>query len=159
HRSEPVDATAAREAQQESLDLVVAVMSEEEMQDAMHPDCLEQQPVACLARSGGDAAGGLVATPQENMMLDAGCGKAGLTLLRCRARLRTQAMIDGECHDAAAPPARPVGGQQAKTQAVRAARYRDGGHGAGLERADRCHQTVELVPPDGSRGARAGAAD
>ena len=60
-----------------------------------------------------------------------------------RRRLGPQAVIDGQRNQVALPPARPLVGEQAKGDAVGAARHANGDFRPRLERPDARHERIE----------------
>ena len=156
HGGETVGAAAVGEAEQQGFRLILAVMAEQEMENAGRRRPLDQQPVARFPRRRLDARRRLGAVPVQNLVGDAEGGEVGADGGGFLIRLGAQPVIDGERqHRPAARPC-PVVAEQGEGEAVGAARDGDGEARRGFERLEPSHQGGEI--PGRERPNRHGTA-
>src|SRR6185437_7690598 len=144
HAGEPVEAAAARQAQQQGLRLVLAIMGDQQMQHALCRAPLLEEAVAQGAGGRLDVAsrGGRVAA--QDAMRDAALAEPGSDALGLAGRFGPEAVIDRERDDVASRCCRPAMRQERERQAVGAAGDRHGKAGRPLEGSERRHQGAEL---------------
>ena len=144
HAREAVGATVPRLPQRDGLRLIVQMVGEQQVQRPCGPAPRAEQGVTRFPGGGLDAGCGLGPGPGQDAMRDPAPAQPRADLPGLRGRARAQAVIDDQCGHLAAPRPRPVVGEQAQAQAVRAARDRDRQARPPLERTERADQRLEL---------------
>lgn len=144
HAGKPIGAAAARGAHGHRLGLIVGLMRDQQVQDAVLAAGIAQQTIARLPGGLLDASRRLRSRPLQHVACDALVSQLLAGRLSFAGRLGAQAMVDNEGSGSAAPLSRPSVGQQGEAERIPAARNGDGQLGSRLERRERRHQAFEL---------------
>ena len=144
HAGEPIGPARPRGAHGHGLGLVVGVMGDQQMQDAVTPASLEQQAIARLARGFLQPACRLGAAPAQDLCGDAVASEQIARPRRLAGGFAAQAVIDDQADDPALQLGGPFMRQQRERERIAAARHGNGKNGTGFERRERRHQRREL---------------
>jgi hypothetical protein len=119
------------------LDLVTAVVTDQQVQAGMLATPLIEQPIARKPGRLLDTAFGLLFGPDENLMTDTSCRQPIPQLAYFRSALRTQPVIDGNRADLPASLPRPTISEDRERKTVGATGYSNSEKGRAFKPSER----------------------